>query len=261
MLTGRQLASMGNVDGAVYRVRLNGEPIYVNSATVEASLGEVLDHFESQCVKDAGGLDRIFASLSSNLKAGLDKVDGSARIGVVRQQKGQEGMIACLAQEPLDDLVDLPSRLSRFVESGNLSDVGDLRYVYATATEEGRTHVVSVWTDGDFNLFRVVPRIGEDAPGSDSPNAPRPGEAVRLLSAWVEGAPYGVRVYDSAKAQADVLAMYDAEMPSRGWVSVDKVADNVPWGRAYTREGVDMMVFVSEEKGRTYISVVEMHPR
>ncbi len=261
MVMGRQLASFGDLEGRIHRVRLNGEPIYVTSAVTKAPVGEVLGRFETLCRQNAGGLDKMFEELPANLKGEFEEIDGTAGIGIIRNEAGPEGMVACLAQEPLDGWDNLPSRIEQFMGSGDLTHVGDLRYVYAKETGEGRTHVITVWTDGPFNLFNVAPMDGQEAPGSDSPNAPRPEDAVRLLSATVEGAPYAVRIYDSGKPQKEVLAMYDTEMPSRGWQPVPYVQEDVPHGRAYTREGVDMLVFAFEEKERSFVSVVEMSPR
>lgn len=261
MIMGRQLATFGDVEGRINRVRLNGEPIYVTSAVTEAPAHDVLNRFETLCRQHAGGLDKMFEQLPENIKSDFDKVDGSAGIGIIRNEAGPEGMIACLAQEPIDGWENLPSRIEAFLDSGDLSKLGDVRYVYVKENGEGRTHVITVWTDGPFNLYNVAPMDGQEAPGSDSPNAPRPGDAVRLLSATVEGAPYAVRIYDSGKPQHEVLAMYDEQMPARGWNPIPHVSDDLPHGRGYTREGVDMLVFAFEEKDRSYVSLVEMNPR
>lgn len=261
LIMGRQLASFGDLEGRINRVLLNGEPIYVTSAVTKAPMGDVLDRFETLCRQNAGGLDKMFEQLPQNLKDEFEEVDGTAGVGIIRNQDGPEGMIACLAQEPLDGWASLPTRIEQFLGSGDLSKVGDLRYVYVKENGEGRTHVITVWTDGPFNLFNVAPMDGQEAPGSDSPNAPRPQDAVRLLSATIEGAPYAVRIYDSAKPHLEVLAMYDEQMPARGWKPIPHVSDDAPYGRGYTREGVDMLVFAFEEKDRSYVSVVEMSPR
>jgi hypothetical protein len=261
MIMGRQLATFGDVEGRISRVRLNGEPIYVTSAVTKASANDVLDRFETLCRQHAGGLDKMFEALPENLKNDFEAVDGNAGMGVIRNEGGPEGMIACLAQAPLDGWDSLPTRVEQFVDTGDLSKLGDLRYVYVKENGEGRTHVITVWTDGPFNLFNVAPLDGQEAPGSDSPNAPRPQDAVRLLSATVEGSPYAVRIYDSQQPQKEVLAMYDEQMPARGWKPIPHVSDDLPNGRGYSREGVDMLVMAFEEKDRSYVSVVEMNPR
>ena len=264
MVIGRQLATFGDLEGSVHKVRLNGEPIYVSSAVADATVPELLDRFETACREHAGGLDQMFETLPAALKTNLAGVDGTAGVGIIRNQDGEEGMeegmIACLAQPPLDGWESIGLRTEQFLDSGDLSKVGDLRYVYLKRVEN-KTHVISVWTDGPFKIFNVAPVDGAEAPGSDSANAPRPLDAIRLLSAAVEGAPYAVRIYDSAKPQSDILAMYDTEMPKRGWTAIPHASDDAPHGRAYTREGVDLLVFAFPEKDRSYVSVVEMQPK
>jgi len=261
MIMGRQLANFGDVEGRIHRVRLNGEPVYVTSAVTEAPGSDVLDRFEGLCREHAGGLDEMFEDLPKNLKEEFEAVDDTAGIGVIRNEGGREGMVACLAQSPLEGWASFPKRFQAFVQEGDLSQLGDLRYVYIKEKEEGRTHVITVWTDGPFNLYNVAPMDGKEAPGSDSPNAPRPQDAVRLLSATVEGAPYAVRIYDSERPQHEVLAMYEKEMPTRGWKPIPHVADELPHGRGFSRQGVDLLVLAFEEEDRSYVSVVEMNPR
>lgn len=261
MIMGRQLATFGDVEGRISRVQLNGEPIYLTSAVTRATAHDVLDRFEALCREHAGGMDKMFERLPENLKNDFVAADGTAGVGIIRNEQGSEGMIACLAQEPLEGWDNLLTRLKQTVDTGDLSKVGDLRYVYVNENGEGRTHVVTVWTDGPFNLFNVAPMNGEEAPGSDSPNAPRPQDAIRLLSATVEGAPYAVRIYDSSAPQREVLALYDESMPARGWKPIPHVSDDLPHGRGFTRDGVDMLVLAFEEKDRSYVSVVEMNPR
>jgi hypothetical protein len=260
MLIGRQLATFGDLEGSVQRVRLNGEPIYVSSALADASVPELLDRFETACREHAGGLDQMFESLPASIKTNLAGVDGTAGVGIIRNQDGDEGMIACLAQAPLDGWESIGVRTEQFLDTGDLSKIGDLRYVYLKRVAN-KTHVISVWTDGPFKLFNVAPVDGNEAPGSDSANAPRPLDAVRLLSAEVVGAPYAVRIYDSAESQDEILAMYESEMPKRGWTGIRLPPDEVRNGRAYTREGVDLLVFAFAEGDRSYVSVVEMQPR
>ena len=69
----------------------------------------------------------------------------------------------------------------------HLGRLGDLRYVYARALEGGRSHVVTVWTEGSIRLDRLFP-TGGDAPGEDPPALPRPPGLARQ-KAWIGLAP------------------------------------------------------------------------
>jgi hypothetical protein len=112
----------------------------------------------------------------------------------------------------------------------------------------------------------MFPKEG-DAPGSDAANAPRPNEAKRLLTASVDGSPYGVRIYDAAGSPSDALASYDAAMPALGWHAMDAVGRELEKkgraGRAFERDGVDLMIFAEPDQHgtRSIVSVVEMPPR
>jgi hypothetical protein len=107
----------------------------------------------------------------------------------------------------------------------------------------------------------MLPERGRDAPGSDPAGAPRPPRAQRILTADVEGVPYGVRLYDSAAPPAEVIAHYDAEMAARGWErSVGKPVDGEDQ-RAYARPGADLLVLTQKDDARTLVSLIEMRAK
>jgi hypothetical protein len=134
--------------------------------------------------------------------------------------------------------------------------------------------VIAAWTEGPFRFGALFPKGAGDAPGSDPSGAPRPDGSRRLLTASLESVPYGVRVYDAPGPAADVLAAYDRAMPASGWSPVAGVADGLARagrpGRAYAREGVDLLVFADvapspagRDQGdgaRSVVSVIEMPP-
>jgi hypothetical protein len=149
-------------------------------------------------------------------------------------------------------------RLQQFARTGDLSNVGKLRYVHARQTGEGRSHVVTAWTDGTFDVSALMPKNGEDTPGADSMFLPRPDSAVRILTADVQGVPYALRLYDAAGAPADVLARYEAGMLENGWAGVPS---GLPNARSFKRGPIDAMVMVEPSRDRTMVSLVEMRPR
>jgi hypothetical protein len=258
---GREL---GNIDGPPGKspVRLNGQAIFVASSTEDAPLEEVLDRMEAQCRTSSAGLFADIDDLTARAKAavpGLD-IDRSAASGVLREDGYLRGFVACFAREPgaePDSLSGLARRLVDVVETGDLSRLGRLRYLRAERLPDNRTHAVAVWTDGPFNLYSLFPEAG-DAPGSDPPDAPRPPRSTRVLTASVEGAPYAVRVYDSAASASEVLLHYEAELPKRGFEGpVEREMGGGARGRFYHREGVDLYVVVQDEGGRAVVSLIE----
>jgi len=127
--------------------------------------------------------------------------------------------------------------------------------------------VVAAWSDGPLRFRALVPGEGADAPGSDPPDASRPLDSRRLLTASVEGAPYSVRVYDARATPSDVLRAYDRELPGRGWTATPAVAAELSKagreGRAFRREGVDLMIFAASDRDPSHsvVSVVAIPPR
>lgn len=257
--TGRQLASMGQLDAPFHRVLLNGEPIYLSSAMVDESVKEVLDRFEAECISQPGSLPELYKALPKEAKKKLGSDDG-AGLGILRTEVDDEGVVACLAQESQGGWSAMQERLARFAQSGDLGEVGDLRYLYVTR-QGARTHVLSVWTQGSFRFSNLVAKEGEDAPGSDARDVPRPLNAKRVLTAAVEGAPYGVRIYNSAATSEELRTHYRQELSQYGWTEVSGVAEAVDGGLAFSRAGVDLLVLLQPKQGRTFVSTVEMRPR
>src|SRR5262249_24528959 len=136
-----------------------------------------------------------------------------------------------------------------------------LRYLFAEKTESGRTHLLAVWTDGPFNMYALFPNTPGDTPGTDPKDAPRPPNSVRVLTADVEGTPYGVRVYDSTSKPEEVAAAYDAQMGGRGWTPILYDAEDPAGARVYTRPGSKLMVFTETNAGHTVVSLVDMSVR
>lgn len=257
---GHELGKMGDV-GTKRPLRINGEPIYIASTTEDLPIAEVLDRAEAACKRGGSGLTAEIEALPEALRKKVpESVTPESAAGVLREQKSDRGVIACLVHEDgrAAGMKEIAARLSAMMQTGNLGEAGLLRYVFAERTDSGRTHVVTAWTEGAFNLFSLLPDAGKDAPGSDPPNAPRPPNAQRILTADVEGVPYSVRLYDSSARPADVLAVYDAEMATRGWQTAFGVPGEGPEQRAYVRPGADLLVITSRDGDRTVVSLIEM---
>ena len=169
--------------------------------------------------------------------------------------------MACLLREEPEHSrkAEIVSRLQRFAETGDLAAIGRLRYVYARETGPGQSHVVAAWTEGSFDVGALLPpKLGGDTPGSDSRVVPRPADAVRLLTADVEGVPYAVRLYDAAGAPEAFMAGYEASLLDNGWSKVEGSSD--PRARSYVRGPIDLMVVAGDHGARSMVSMVEMRP-
>jgi hypothetical protein len=259
---GAGLIALGDVAGPSYTVRLNGEAMRVASATTNQSSVQVLDRFEEECREHSGGLADEFNALPSALKGQLpENMNGSLGLGVIRKEREGRGVVACLARDGGGGLAALAHAFREFSRTGDLAAFGHLRYVAAEQRADGTTHVVSVWSDGPFPAASIFPPAG-DAPGDDPEVSVRPPASRRILAANVEGAPFGVRIYDSQAAPAEVLEHADRELAADGWRPMATVAERLSGGRAYTRRGVDLMVFTEQKAdGGALVSVVAMPPR
>ena len=202
--------------GAPRQLYLNGERMLLATASTTHSLDAVLDYYERRCMARDGALEqellRVSGAEASNLPVDERLIDAT-----IRHDTGGRGYVACLDMgEGAIALEELGKRLQSFADTGNLGDVGHLRYVYVT-DEVATRHVVTFWTEGRFELRKVVPETG-DAPGRDVDALPRPPGARRMLSAWEDGQPQSLTVYAFASQGEEALErFYREELPRRGW--------------------------------------------
>jgi hypothetical protein len=176
----------------------------------------------------------------------------------MRDEEGGEGVILCLAKNGAASAVDA---LRAFGETMDLGALGKLRYVYARPDGAGRTHVLTVWTEGSFRVGRLLSEAEGRVP-EDTHLVPRPPASRFLFDARIRETQYGVRVYRTDVAVADVAAFYDEAMARRGW---DIVKPPVPGGetRGYSNEGVVVVMgaLVDKDNGGTLVSLAEIGAR
>lgn len=259
MIVGRELLSVKDLVARSHAVRINGEEVFVASATVPGKHKDVLDQIERLCREGSKELDEIIKDPESKLtpegRTALSAL-GLSGLGIMRREGPTEGMVGCLARTGNGGLVGLSERLGAFAQTLDLGEIGKLRYVY-TQQEGDTTHVVTVWTDGSLKVNQMFPQTGEPA-GSDPPGMPRITGSQRLLSAEVDGAPYGVRIYDVPGTAGEALAFYDKQMSEQGWESTSQVVQVEPNARHFAKEGIELLMSFQEAHGRTAISVVAM---
>lgn len=263
-----QLGSeLGKLDGVGSKrpILLNGEPVYVSGTVEDVPLEELLDRVEARCRENPIGITAELPGLPDEARAQLQKrLASKTAAGIVRHERPGRGMIACFTRSGqqatgADGLRGRVERLMSVAETGDLSKLGNLRYVFAERTEEGRTHVVTAWTDGPFNLHSLVP-AGGDTPGSDIEGVPRPTGSVRLLTATIDKVPYSLRVYDAPGSPAQVVAQYDHDLAQRGWRKVMARTSESP-GAVYDGPGVQLYVLPAADKERTMVTLIQLPGR
>jgi hypothetical protein len=254
-----------SIIGEAQGVLVNGERLFVASRTTELAPDAVLSAFERLCrsgtaewrdevnrLPDAALLPERIRDVSNATTFRMDP-DGKA-----------PGQVACIVPRgDMHGVKGLMKRLSEFVATGDLSRLGDARLAVVRRDEKSRlTHVVALWSEGSFSLLHMFPEHG-DAPGRDSPYAPRPRDAVRVLSAEIEGRAYAMRVYDTVRSRDEVLATYSREMAGAGWAAQPlpstpafEVNENV---RAFQKNGTAVLVAVNRTPAeKTGVTLLEM---
>jgi hypothetical protein len=240
---GEDLAQFADLLPGTHRVRLNGETIYLASAVTEENKHALLDRFEDHCRQHSGGLVEEFARLPEAEQQRLAKTapfSWKARFGMVRRENDEAGMVACFAQPEGDGLRSVVARLQAVVETGDLGALGNLRYAFVRRTQNGKSHALMTFTEGHFDLNRVLGR-GQEAGGEDPPGAPRPPGGRRVLSVSADGAPYGVQSFQTDATPQAVAAFYREVMPTLGWEKA-LAEDNVYNAAIYQRNGVTMTI-------------------
>lgn len=215
----------GATDGDEVRsLVVNGQAILFRTQVTELPMAEVLAHYEAACMQRDGRFAEQIAELQLDPRVGAG--DGEARDfdGTMMLDLEDHGFVACLDMgEDEVGAEGVLDRVTNFLETGDLSRVGHMRYVYVQPqpdTEGSNTegsHIVSVWTDGELNLFEMFPSDG-DSPGRNVSDVPRPPQSQRMLDAHEADEPYGISVFASQEADLDVLqAFYQEALPDQGW--------------------------------------------
>lgn len=194
------MAFPGAPHEGVRHLQLNGARLSFRTHTVEASLADVLDHYEAAC---------------------------ATALAIQTRHDGDGGYVACLdvgdVAQSLGALVD---RFVRFSETGDLQELGALRYVLARNVARRpaeKVFVLTMWTDSTLNLYEMMPRDGADAAGRDLIGVPRPPGSFRILSAWEEQQPSGVLVYRVvAKSPSELESFYRGTLPESGWRLIER---------------------------------------
>jgi hypothetical protein len=271
---GRQLQDLGDLLGSGTEFRLNGQRIYFSNATTDETVSTVLDRFEAHCNHSPAIDPTTWSSLGNVKGKPVDASKDGSRIGVVRKEdpKKGDGMVMCFTSDhPARDLF---TALQAFEKSGDLHDLGDVRYVHAsphkiinkkTKTTEMSTLVQTVWTQGSFNVRTLIGPQNVDAVGSDFVTLPRPANSIRRFTAEAVGQPYAARVYESSSTPEQVLADYDAKMGSGNWIGVSSPVpeQQLPEGQLghwYTRleTGEQAAIAINHDHGKTMVVVGSM---
>jgi hypothetical protein len=278
-LAARIVSELGpTVVGRPQRLEINGQRLMLGSKQSTLSVREVLDRFEASCDsagRDAGQLfadssevAREDASMPRPLRTFLQL--GPRKLSTWRSDLETEGHASCLATAAgAHGVRGFVARTSAFLESGDLAQLGELRYLTARKLENGKTHVIAIWSEGSFRIDAMFPESG-DASGSDMPDVPRPPSARRVLTAAASGHDYGMRIYASKEPATAIVSFYERELRQRGFEPVKlslehgTLRENV-FVHAFTRSGRAVIVGVdargngeASARASTSVSLIDM---
>jgi hypothetical protein len=174
-------------------IELNGAAVFMTHGSTQDPVSAVLDQFEATCKESNGVFVEQWAQLERAL--GASWMLPGLFSGVFRAQEGEAGAVACFAsQQPVRDSAALLPRLKEVTASGDLSKLGDVRYVRAERAN-GETVYLAMWTEGPVNVRQMFPKQG-DAAGFDLVGVPRPSNARRLISVAALGHGEQLGVYE-----------------------------------------------------------------
>jgi hypothetical protein len=232
--------SSGEVRGAAYRFKINGQPILIASTLSKHGATYLLDVFEHQCREHADAIEGQFATLDKTVNATEAPAGtGYKGLATMRNERGGRGFVACFVPGREVDGVEEIRLIGEAAKSGQLGSLGDVRYVVAEDVPEGGSHVIAAWTKGSFDVTKMFP-ADRDAPGEDIPNAPRPDGSRRILTAGAEGTGYGVVIYEIGGTAGRAYDDADATLARKGWTKAPVPIEGT--SHAFSRDGVDLVV-------------------
>lgn len=256
---GHRLEGLGDLVGTTQEVRLNNQPIFFSSNNVAGDPAAVLDRFDAYCDSNKS-MEGI--TWEDVLDGKVNPKHEQLNLTKVREQGSGEGFVLCFVKgENTANNWFEAAQSFREGGAGDMSKFGDLRYVHVSpaTNKPGTSFVKLVWTSGSFSLAAMNPAgEGQDTPGSDSADIPRPDNAQRILTAVAATTPYTARIYTTNDPADVVAAEYDQKMEARDWLGI-KPAKEDRMSRWYEHEGKQAMVSIETAKdGKTTVVVSEM---
>lgn len=245
---------------SVTPISINGQMMYMASSVTDDPVEDVLDRYDAACKKDPGQPHLGWKDVpmqDSGRGVTRDNAPELVSKGVMRTGNGgQDGSVLCFMRGD-NTKPSTQEAWTSFMQTGELGALGKARYVYAKKSGNGRTFVLTAWTESKFNLNDMMPTEGVDAPGQDFPEIPRVPNSFRALSAHAEGLPYGINVYKTTDGPQQTLAFYDKAMVSAGWRGVDPELDpkTEGYGRNYLKDGVVLTVGINVAKEGNFVAL------
>jgi hypothetical protein len=254
----RLLAYAEGHGGGARTLRVNGAQLHLLSGSTHDALTTVLDTYRVRC--------RSWSRLPPEASAASKPSRGASAArelhGMLDVEGSEQGFVACVdtGREPLQ-AKELLDRVQRVLRSGDLAQLGALRFVWATRKpSDARTHYVAVWADESLPLRAMFPAQG-DAEGIDVPGLPRPPAARRVLSVFQEHEAPMIAAYESPLATRALITRYTASLEAAGFSVTERPnrEPKTPCTLLVTRAERAWLAFV-EADARSDASTVSLVP-
>jgi hypothetical protein len=264
LIVGRQMIELSKSSkNDIAKVILNGQTMFFANSYSDDDSSKVLERFAEHCEKNAAQSPETWRELAEKT-AKLDAAaSGSGQAiastgGMLRGGTNEEGTILCFVRSE-SSKPTFSEAMASFQQTGELSALGMLRYVYVKKSQKGGSHILAAWTLEKFNVKEMMPDEDQDVPGEDFSELPRPDGSVRTFAARLDGAPFGVNIYESTSAPEKVALSYDAMLTKQGWFAIDiesepKRSDpslKGVTGRVYQKDGVLLTMVSRVERNKT----------
>jgi len=191
---------------------INGLSLKVQSGSSKRSPLEVVEEFRKACVTHAA----VQLDERDRKSAGALNQEGwfkSALDGVLVEHGEAGTSVACIdAMGKAWDPLSIADAAQRFVKSGDLLEMGRLRYAWVVKAKQGSVFL-TFWTDGSARLLEQFPR-DRDAPGVDFPDLGRVEGSQRYLSAHLSES--FLTIYAHKKGSVEDLSKEYRESLQRG---------------------------------------------
>ncbi len=261
---GRDMMELKEYIQAPTAFTLNGEKMVLATGTSDKKAHDILDSYETYCRAAKGSLGKEWSDLaaqplSSHETKVASKLGGAFDMGVYRVEHDGEGSVMCFMRSE-GTQKNLLTSLQAFEHTHDLGSLGKMRYAYVRALSDGRSMVFTAWTDEHFRLDSFIPNGKQDAAGTDASGLPRPPESQRLLSAELDGSPFGTHVYRTQKSPDEVRGYYDGEMVKRGFVPLGWYDESIDPGknRMYLKDGAQIALSTKTDSAGTLVSIGEL---
>jgi hypothetical protein len=220
---GEQLMQLpdAHYGGGVRQLWINGLSLMLQSGSSEQEPAVVTAQFRAACVqRSAVQLEQRESAALGHLKE-LGWLQ-SALDGVMVQQGEAGTSIVCLdALNKPWDVLSIAEAAQRFVRTGDLQEMGRVRYAQVRPTKSGSTFL-TMWTDGPARLLEQFPR-DHDAPGMDFPDVARIGGSQRFLSARLSDSLLAIYAHRAGSLE-DLAGQYRAALSAGGYQAQDTYA-------------------------------------